>query len=234
MDSIASQLMRGLVGYWPLATKSAVDLQAALYGTNVPAVLVNTNIATRADGPLNSNGAAAFASASTQSLSVVDSALLSLAGTDFTLATWAYLTDKAARRFLIGKWSGTGTNREFFIEVDNTADRVRANISADGSATVSLDCDTFGSPPTTTWFYVAARHSTGRNLNIWVNGFQNTAAHTTGANNGNGGLFIGGSSEVALYNNGRQSHAGLWNRCLSDQELFWLYNNGQGRDLTHG
>lgn len=231
---ISQSVKRGIVAYWPLAGASAVDLNARLYGPTVPTVFTNSGDATRDSGPGNNlRDAAAFASASSQFLTVADSNILSLGGKGaFSGCGWYYGAEAGGANVytLAAHYETTGNQRAWWVR--QTATAFSYLTSVDGTNTVTVT-DTSTTVTGTTWYFVYW-YFDGARAGLRVNRAAVTEGAQTGVVNSTGAVTIGARGAGADFINGRIAHVGLWNRLLTDQEHFWLYNNGQGRDLVRG
>lgn len=233
---ISLRIKQGLVAYWPLADDAAIDLNARLYGPTVPTVFTNSGTATRDSGPSNNlRSAAAFARASSQFLTVADSNILSLGGKGaFSGCGWYYGAEAAGANVysLAGHYETTGNQRAWWVRQTATAFSYLTSVDGTNAVTVS---DATTTVVGTTWYFVywyfdASRGKAGLRINLAAV----TEGNQTGIINSTGAVTIGARGAGADLINGRIAHVGLWNRLLTDQEHFWLYNNGQGRDLTRG
>lgn len=213
----------GLVSYWKLNETS---------GTRVDSVTASgndlTDNATVTSNPGKVGTAAQFTAANSEYLSHTDNASLSTGDIDFTFALWVYLDSKTTDRVLISKWDA-GTQREYLLRYLQTTDRFQWLVSPDGVANTPVSADNFGIPSTVTWYFVVAYHdSVANTIGISVNnGTFNTAAHTTGVQNGTASFVIG-QVNAAFYMDGRIDEVGFWKRKLTAQEITTLWNGGAG------
>lgn len=227
----------GLVGYWPICVGSTVTGASALYGNAGPLDLTNTNAVAAGAGPSNNLKAAGdFEAGSSQYFTRADATDLSIAGGDATIVAWVNMESKPANSMgIASKFTATGNQREWGLRWENTLDRFQFLLSLDGTSTGATGPNTATAPDLATWYMVTAQFS---NASARASIQQNLGApvFVTIAHNFKGtAVFEVGSFGVAVnFWDGLIAHVGLWHRILSQQELFWLYNNGQGRDLTRG
>lgn len=153
---------------------------------------------------MTTDGAASFAAASSQSLSIASNA--SLQGGDVSLwgCAWVNLTTKPANQmFAFGKWTAAGNLREYVLVWDNATDRFQFVVSNDGTNVVVLSADTFGAPSTGTWYFIFWYHDPVANtIGISVNGAFDTASHTTGVFAGASAFVIGARGDGDRFWNG--------------------------------
>jgi hypothetical protein len=219
-------LLGRLISYWSLEEASGTRNDA--HGTNH---LTDNNTVTNAAGKVGN--AAAFASASSEYLSIADNATLSRGDTAFTIALWARFATRT-NGGIFSKWASAG-QREYTI-FDNNTDHVPNNrmcfqISADGTASTRVDATSFGNLATGTWYFVVVRHDPVANtISIQVNDSAvDSASHSGGAFNGTSALDIGRLLPATYPLNGNIDEIGLWGRILTLAESTWLYNSGSGR-----
>jgi hypothetical protein len=111
-------------------------------------------------------------------------------------------------------------------------------ISYNGTATNAVMADTStggaGTTPTNTWFHVVGTWNPNSNvIAVYSNGvlgqtsaktsnvgFQGTAQFGIGAN-------VTGAGAPSAHWNGKLSNIGFWNRCLTAQEVSYIYNQNR-------
>lgn len=217
----------GLEGYWRTADASAVDLND--YSGN-DLTLTNNAVVTRADGPsANLPDASSYAVLSEQFLSVADDPVFTPGG-GFTVAIWARITSKGTLRTFI---SQRATNQNAFeLAHEPTADRIRFVLWNPAQTAQALTAATLGSPALDTWFHVVGTWD-GATMRIYINGSLDSSAARTAAIHDSTGLFRIGAGASANFHDGRLTHAAMWpTRALSDAEIAFLYNDGNGRDVA--
>ncbi len=197
-----------------------------------PRRLTGLDLWLRADRMVDTGGARQFTAANSEYFAKADNADLSTGNIDFTLAAWVYLDAKVANRTIFGKYETTGNQREFVLRYDITADKFHFIVSSNGSATFAKSATTLGSPSTGTWYFVVAEHDAANDtLSIQVNnGTIDSAAYSSGVNDGTGPFHLGALdiSAAPNYMDGRLARAGFWKRTLTTAERTSLYNAGAG------
>lgn len=171
-----SSLANSLVSFWKL--DEASGSRSDSIGTNT---LTDNNTVTSAGGNINTL-AASFASASSEYLSIADSASVSVGDIQFFISCWVYITNKTAVRSFVSHYNNTTNQRAWRIWYDSVADRFNFTVSNDGTASTVLVANGFGAVPANTWIHILAWHdSVANTINISVNGNEpDSAAHTTG------------------------------------------------------
>jgi RHS repeat-associated protein len=219
----------GLVSWWSL--NEASGMRNDSYGANH----LSDNATVTSTTGIKGN-AASFTAASQQYLSIADNASVSVGNIDFTYCGWTYLNTKTAYRTLVSKWEGTPNNREFYIDYASDSDRFVFGVSSDGNASqISVAANNFGSPSTSTWYYICAWHDAVANtVNIQVNnGAINSASWTLGVFDGAAPLNIGrNGGMIVSYHDGKTDEVTFYKRALTAAERSWLYNNGMGRTYS--
>ena len=220
----SSTLNNGLVAVWKLEETSGTRNDSK--GSNH---LTDNNTVLSAAGKLGT--AADFEATNSEYLSIADNTDLSTGDIDFTFAFWVRLESKAANMFFATKQAGAGS-REFNTQYNSAADRFRFGVSNDGTATVNIDANAFGSPSTATLYFIIVWHdATANTINIQVNdGTVNSTSHTTGVFNSTAAFTIGATSVPASYHDGLIDNVYFWKRVLTTDERTALYGNGNGKD----
>lgn len=196
--------------------------------------LTDNNTVTQAAGIVAN--AAQFTVANTEFLSEVDTAGLSGADKDFSIAGWFFLDSKTTLRIILSKgdWN-LGVEREYIIFYNSTIDRIQFQPSPDGvGSPVVSTANSFGIPPLSTWiFFVAWHDSVANTINIQINnGAIDSVAYSAGVFNGTKNFTIGSRDAAGAFSwDGRLDEIGFWNKILSAQERTDLYNGGSGNTL---
>lgn len=232
--TIPQQLRRGLVAYWPLDEASGLAA-AALYDAGGPYDLTDNNTVTSGAGPSNNLPTAReFTAANSEYLSISDMRTLERDIPEFTFTGFARITS-GANRGIFHKWLTTGDQREFQLWYEDTNARLRFFWTIDGTAGTSSTASTaMSSVSNNTWFFWAVRAN--------ANDVLLSIDMGTPAQFSRGTIFTGtGAFEIGMAQSGtvspmegRLCAIAMHNRFLSDAELQWLYNNGNGRDLLRG
>lgn len=176
------------------------------------------------------DGAAQFTSA--QGTLLQSSSLNYQAGSgSITWAGWIYLDSKGADRPFFTRLQGAG-HRDYELFYRNSTDRFQWQVSADGSSLTSTSATTFGSPSTSTWYFIVCGFD-AVNGNIFVqvnNGTTNTTAFVGPIFNSVTTIQFGADTNSgSVYHNGRMDSWGFWRRTLTASEITSLYNAGAGR-----
>jgi hypothetical protein len=212
-------IFNGLTAYWRLD------------GNSVDAVGTNNGADTAITYPTNEY---ATFNGSTSKITVPSNIYLSTGDIDFTISAWVNLTSKTDPVYgngIVGKWKYTTNNKEYILWYNYTNDRFRLEISSDGSTQSAVQADSFGSPSTSTWYFIVVWHDSINNtINIQVNnGTIDSTTHSTGVYVGNG-PFEFGSYDGQAFINGSINGVGFWRRLLTAEERTFLYNSGTGRE----
>lgn len=243
-QSTSFSILDSLVAYWPLAKDGAVYLLPTAGDLSLG--LTNNNSVSRAAGPsANLPDAASFAAASSQYLSTAGASSPNLAGlTTLTICGWVYFTTIPAAVIIFSRWDLGSTPNQKQVSlnyVGGATQRFNFFASRDGTTNgTPAASGNFGDATTGTWYFVVCQVD-GAVLRVSVN----LGAYNTGTIGGTGtGLhaatvpFLFGAQlnngSPASFLNGRLSSFTIESRIIPDSELFWLYNNGQGRDLARG
>jgi hypothetical protein len=169
----------------------------------------------------------AFVSASSEHLSAAVHPF-AFGDTSWSYAGWHKLTTKTAVQFLASVWNASGNNRCWALLYDNTSDRLLLHGSDAGASIAgTATANTFGSPPTGTWFFVACGYDADAD-EIWISVNGGAANETSLA----GGLYaastatfhIGSSASPGSFANGAADEVGIWTRRLTSGEITALYN----------
>lgn len=212
-----------LVAYWRLeeASGTRTDEQGTVN-------LTDNNTVTQATG-LQGN-AADFDSANSEYLSATDPSQMEFIDEDWCMNFWVKFDTFTSNRDLVTKYSTSGANREYMLRYNNSTSRFQFFVSNNGTSTTSVSADTFGVPSTGTWYMIYAYHDSVNNeIGISVNnGIIDTAAHSTGMNQGTADFMLGYRASGA-YHNGQLDEVGLWFKVFSAANLTWMYNSGSGR-----
>jgi hypothetical protein len=209
---------------WPL--NEASGTRADQVGT---ADLTDNNTVATGTGKVNSV-CADFEDANSESLSVADSAPVSLGDIDWMIRCWVKLESKPGLMAIVSKYGGSYL--EYLLYYNSGADRftllLRDNI---GSNIGSVNADNLGSPSTATWYLIHAWHSaTSNEVGIAVNaGTANTASTTAAAIDQNEAFRIGANNSGVFYFDGLIDDVVLLkNYILDATERTEDYNGGTG------
>jgi len=213
-------LTDNLVAYWKLDESSGNAADSASTNT-----LTNTGV-TYSAGKIN-NGAV-FVDA-TDYLSINDNAPLSFTG-DFSASFWINLSSFPASEVVgcYGKFN-VGTQRAYLCRLYNNAGspELYMNISANGTTATQAN-NAIGTLSTGTWYHIVTVYdASAGTVELYKDGIlvATQKGHNTSIYNGNEPFSIG-------YDNGHihgsVDEFGLWNKVLTRDEVFRLYNAGRG------
>ena len=213
-----------LIAWWSLDEESGNAIDA--WGAND---LTDTNTVLFATGKVSN--ARDFELANVEYFTLADNTDLSTGDIDFTFGCWVNMESQAADMQIMAKWTTGGNQREYRILYQQSTNRLRVAVSADGiAASGSLNADTFGAVATGTWYFVVAWHDSVNNLlGISVNGTSDTTAYTTGVFNGTSVFDIGAFGAGTQPFDGLIDEAFLYKKVLTADQREWLYNSGNGR-----
>jgi len=144
---------------------------------------------------------------------------------DFTVAMWVKLEDVSAdNEFLYKGTGGTGTDTRYRMHYNFSSDRLRWSMT--DSATVSaVECDALGSPATGVWYHLAGRlNAATSEIAIIVNGRLKSTDTAPAGSAAGGDLRLGGTGFSSKDFTGRMGDLRIYNRALSDAEIWWLYD----------
>jgi hypothetical protein len=169
------------------------------YGYGAVQNLANNGSVVQAAGRINKCADFELADAA-DFLSVADNTDLSFGDVSFSGCLWLKGESFGADAGILTKWNSGGNDREYALVYDNAGDRLRFQVSNNGTAEVSVDADTFGAPSTGVWLFVYFEHdATGNTIGISVNnGTIDTTAHTTGVNDGASAFHVGATNGADL------------------------------------
>jgi hypothetical protein len=229
----------GLIGYWPLANAVGVDLNSA-FSPSGPDDFSNINAVTSVTGPSgNLPSASGFNSASSQYLRSAAATNPRLDGlSSFTLAGWYYQTTNTVN-VIFSRWDLGSTPNQKQVALTHNNGTISLNASQNGSSNGTAGTAT--GITTATWYFLICESRDGV-LSIYVNLAPGATLGLWGGTGGglwpstvrfNFGAQFNNGSAISLLN-GKLAHWGIWSRVLRDDEKFWLYNNGNGRDLVRG
>lgn len=194
--------------------------------------LTNNNAATSTAGKVGN--AATFASASSQYLSSLDTADLSMGDIDFTISFWVNLTTKpAALIYLVDKQQSPSA-AEFAIFWDNAVDRFKFQLYNSSATSIGLvTATTFGAPATATNYFVVCYHDSVNNeIGISVNNGAFDTTATTGVpadTTARFGVGVYSWSQSSGFLNGQIDQLELRKEKMTASQISYLYNDGSGR-----
>ncbi|MEK7669651.1 MAG: LamG-like jellyroll fold domain-containing protein, partial [Bacteroidota bacterium] len=225
MDT-GGNLQSNLIAYWKLEEASGTRLDATGRGNN----LTDNNTVTQVLGRVDS--AASFLRANSESLSIADNADMSVSDSNFTFASWVFMTDAiqtGQTRAILSKDFST-TSREYLMYATTSFFRFLVF----GSPTGSLEVETggFGVNTTSRWLFLVAWHDSANNtLNLQVDNASINSADmgTVAPFDGSAEFRIGGRQDAdQVFWDGRIDEVGFWKRVLTANERTDLYKSSSG------
>lgn len=224
----ASTLKTSLISYWEFSSGSLLVDSCSSGGSCGANDLTNNNVVT-SDGtaPTIVGNFAQLVSTSSQTLSHVDNASLSVGGTSFSVQAWVY-RDTNINGDIIAKSASFG-QREYELSIEFTSARIFRFRTYSGGIVVDTDVQSTLNPVTTTWYHVVATfNATSKVSSLYINaGTANTATGTSAVADGTDAFVIGNGSSGGFFN-GRIDQAGFWKKELTSSEVSQLYNGGAG------
>lgn len=214
-------IVHGLQGYWRFdgsgleASGGARDL--TLVGNpGFPAGLIGSAMALDGSG-------------STYAVRPVNDAEFQLAARDFTIQAWVRYNSLAGEQVVVEKWTGMSGPGWTFTKLASHQYRFHL------STPVSLDTSLPSMAPGHWYHLIVVRR--GPTLSILVDGqARATALVGTAANSETSApLLVGRRHQQdgrVFATNGQLDEVAIWQRALSDDEIAWLYQSGQGRTMA--
>lgn len=204
----------GLVSSWDLDSADISDLWLD-QGPAMQRLASSINPPSVGTGILNN--AASFASASSEMLTHVDSAELSVGNIDFTFGFYFNADTLPAQSMFITKTAGTAATTEYLIRhYSNTnLDFTIANGGTYYSCTMSNLTLNTGQ-----WYGVMAWYdATADTMNLQLdNGTPQTFSNSTGSQNTTSVFRLGAYDGSTIYYNGRLDEVRFWKRVLTSAE----------------
>ncbi len=240
--SAMADLEEGLVAYWPLdegAGESTVDVSG------------NGSTGTLNGGPAWAEGKLGGALNFDGNDDYVDCgnpAILDFGTGDWTISAWFNVTDVGDDDPIIyskGGDSGGGIRYEIFMREGNSQD-LRFLID-DNDSKRDPDTDDFENLNDGIWHHVVAMRRDGTDLRVYVDGVEdmgvtNHGEATIAADDDLSGItqhnaHIGanyhhGNNEVQKFFRGLIDDVALWNRAITEEEIAYLYNSGDGNPVA--
>lgn len=231
-DTTTASLLACLRAYWKLGEATGTTREDST-ANNLD--LADNNSVAQVAG--NVGTAAQFTAASSQSLTLAggSAGLLSFGNTDFSIAAWVKLTDLLATYILIGKGTPLPSlrNMEYQLAFDLTAGRWQFLV---GNGVTFATTAHVTSPLAGTWSFLVGRHNAATDtIALTLNDPLVLPASAPWS----GGSYLSGL-DFALgkyggyaggHTNGVLDEVSVYNCCLTDTEISFLYNNGSGRAL---
>lgn len=217
--------------YWLMNETSGTRVDSVVAQGND---LTDNNTVGSAAGKVSAN-AASFIAANSEFLSHIQTSSLNVGNTSFTCFGWFWLDSKAATCALWNKFDSAINNSEYSMAYDQSIDRFKFRMF--GTSFVDAVANSFGSPSTGTWYFIAGSVAADP-VNLVSISVNAGTVNTTSKNFNNfpqaqgGTLKIGGST--GAFTSGRANGCGFFKGSgnaglLSQEEVAYLYNNGNGR-----
>ncbi|MEX1061942.1 MAG: LamG-like jellyroll fold domain-containing protein [Patescibacteria group bacterium] len=220
-------LEQNLIAYWKLDETSAGTGAVARndsYSTNH---LTDNN--TTASGTGKRNNGADLESGNSEFLEITDNSALSTGDIDFTLSAWVNLESKATGQFILSKRDSASV-REYELVYYLAADRFEIRLhNSSGTVVCTATANTFGSPSTSTWYFLLAWHdATANTCNISINNGTADSAAETGTVSDTAANFRMGATDTTEngFFDGLIDETSFWKKLLTTQEKTDLYNSG--------
>ena len=218
----------GLEAWWALEEGSGTRLDETANNND----LADNNTVTSATG--KKGDAADFERATTEFLDIADNASLSFGDEDFSIGLWFKMESDPGLMYVINKYDLGAGNAEYAIRIPN--DEIpEFEVSSDGSAGTSVQQGSALSAGN--WYFVVGVHdATANTVGISIDGAAiSTASHTTGCNDNTSRFLIGArdhNSGQLNYYDGLADEAFVYRKALSQDNIDWLYNGGNGRTFS--
>ncbi len=213
-----------VISSWSMDEESGV--RADSHGAND---LADNNTVLFAAGKIGN--AANFERDNSEYLSIADNVSLSVTGA-LTICGWIKIESGGTVRRIITKSNTTGDQRSYAFQI-STGDDLTFTVSSDGTAgaQTTATATTFGSLSTGVWYFIVAQHDPVANtIGVSVNaGTIDTAAHSTNIFDSTADFIIGTFQTLAGFYDGLVDEVVLFSEVLSQDEIDWLYNAGNGR-----
>lgn len=175
-----------------------------------------------------------FENTNSEYFTVADNATHSAGDIDLSIACWVQpesLNGSGGFPAIFNKgWQAApDANSEQVLFYDNANNRLSYAVRS-ATVTTQVNGTNHGALANGTPAFIVCTHDTTANqIAISVNaGTPNTAAHTTGINNGTRAFVIGASVAQSLFWDGLIRGFGFWKKVLTATEIRELYNNGAG------
>ena len=208
-------LLSGLIAHWSLNEESGVR-----YSHNNLNNLSDNNTVTQNLGVVGM--AAQFVAANSEYLSIADNADVSVpANQSFTISAWVYPDTAQTDAGVIAKrWIAVSADYSLLV------------VSGNFRWGMYSSANIYASPALVTgvWQLVTVDYdSVAQLVGIQINNnTKQTAAGSTGSEDGAAPFLIGTYGSADFSFNGRIDSVGIWKRVLTSAEIATLYNNGMG------
>jgi hypothetical protein len=224
--AFAQDLTTGLVGHWELDETSGTVASDASgngnHGTHVNGPVVSTDIPALISH--FSDRSLVFAAAADTSVTVPDSASLSIAGS-ITISAWIKPTvDATIQQGIVEKWTAATGSAGYFLRLSSGECVTFCLLQAPGTAEITTTPRTV---PLNVWTHVAGVYDSGaQTLKIYVNGAVDPTTGTgSGPVDGAGPLMIGNAQGSNQFT-GLIDDVRVYARALTDADVAALAAGG--------
>lgn len=161
-----------------------------------------------------------------------------LGNIDFTVGCWAKVTDKTLDGLFfafINNTVQTLASNLAQVAYQQSTDRFRFFVGDGAGVSDFIDADALGSPTLGTFYFIVCRHFKDGNIQITINNtLSNSKVPAVRPTNITLKLNVGGSAlEGSKLLIGKVEEIFWFNRILSNNEIEYLYNDGNGRILLN-
>jgi hypothetical protein len=198
------------------------------YDSDALAYFARAGIASGTQTPTAYDNAASF-NGTNQFLSIPSNSTLTVTGTSFTFAFWAYFNSENSQ-LIISKRTASGTEREHQVNIFGGF--VQFQVSADGSD-AGRRMTALALPALGNWNFFVCRYdySGGGSIGISINNgaFVTTSSVGEITQTFTNPLQLGASTGPSNFYQGRLASVGFWKKALTESEVSQLWNGGAGR-----
>lgn len=193
----------------------------------------------------------ALATASSQYLSVADTASLSITG-DLTLEMWVKFESLTTTNHLLSKYNPTGDQRGYTMHTDGTSG-IRFVTSTDGTAGTVVSTALAYTFSTATWYHIALVYTASAGTaQVYINGSSigTMTSQNTSLYDNTSDFAIGSRGDGAEYFDGLIDDVRVWNDIRTGSEIstnyqtelvgteanlqgYWKLNNGLLDETTN-
>jgi hypothetical protein len=223
-SQLTAGLLSGLKAHWNLNEASGVRYDSHSGGYHLTD---NNTVGSASTVELAKNGiAASFIAANSENFRIASPGILAyLPNSGFTTSCWVYLNSYISRQTIIGS---NLTNQRFHLESEDVSPYRFRWYYVDALAGEQFVTSTV-EPQLSTWYHIVCAWD-GTKQYIRVNGTltestpsQARPVPSTSAD------FLVGQQAAARYFDGNIDELYVWDRVLTSDEQFYLYNSGAGR-----
>jgi hypothetical protein len=219
-DLLNFALKKNMISFWELEEVSGKRVDA--HGTND---LTDNNTVTQTTGKVNFAGQ--FTRANLEYLSLPSANTTLRLSSDFSWCAWVYLDSLPGGSEL---YNVIDRAQNYSLDVPGTTLVFRFYYIDSGAIVRSRNATTFGTPAINTWYFIYFDYtfSTMTSRISVNNGVLDSSTFSTSPNVVAAEFRLGDRANVRHWN-GRIDQVGVWSRVLTESEIEWLYNKGNGR-----